>query len=64
MFSTLTGAAFTVASILEPVPYPLHRMSEAEKAKIPYRGPMWEGPDYERMSKVPFNIIYKVRKRG
>ena len=63
MFSTLTGAGFSVEHILEPVPYPLHRMSDAEKAKIPYRGAIWES-DYERMSKTPFNIIYVVRRPG
>ena len=61
MFSTLTGVGFTVERILEPVPYPIHRMSDAEEAKIPYRGTMWER-DYERMSKVPFNIIYVARR--
>ena len=63
MFSTLTGAGFSVERVLEPVPYPIHRMSDAEKAKIPYRGAHWES-DYERMSKVPFNIIYVARKPG
>ena len=61
MFSTLTGAGFSVERILEPVPYPIHRMSDAEKAKIPYCGTIWES-DYERMSKAPFNIIYVTRK--
>lgn len=63
MFSTLTGVGFTVERILEPVPYPIHRMSDAEKANIPYRGTIWES-DYERMSKIPFNIIYVARKPG
>ena len=63
MFSTLTAAGFSVERIIEPAPYPFHRMNDAEKSRIPYRGALWEG-DYERMSKVPFNIIYKARKRG
>ena len=63
MFSVLTGAGFTVERILEPVPFPIHRMTDAEKANIPYRGTIWES-DYERMSKVPFNIIYVARKPG
>ena len=63
MFSTLTGVGFSVERIMEPVPYPIHRMSDAEIAKIPYRGSAWES-DYERMSRVPFNIIYVARKRG
>ena len=61
MFSTLTGVGFSVERILEPIPYPLHRMSDAEKANIPYRGATWES-DYGRMSKTPFNIIYVARK--
>lgn len=61
MFSTLTGAGFSVERVLEPVPYPIHRMTDAEKDAIPYRGTIWES-DYERMSKVPFNIIYVARK--
>ena len=61
MFSTLTGVGFAVERILEPVPYPLHRMTDDEKAKIPYRGTLWEA-DYERMSKAPFNIIYVARR--
>ena len=63
MFSTLTGAGFSVERVLEPAPYPLHRMSDDEKSQIPYRGTLWES-DYERMSKAPFNIIYVARKRG
>ena len=63
MFSALTGVGFSVERILEPAPYPIHRMSDAEKADIPYRGASWEA-DYERMSKVPFNIIYVARKPG
>ena len=63
MFSTLTGVGFSVKRVLEPVPYAIHRMSDAEKARIPYRGAAWES-DYERMSKVPFNIIYVARKPG
>ncbi|MCY4528993.1 MAG: class I SAM-dependent methyltransferase [Chloroflexi bacterium] len=63
MFSTLTGAGFSVERILEPVPYPIHRMTNAEKAKVPYRGTTWES-DYQRLSKAPFNIIYVARRSG
>ena len=63
MFSTLTDVGFSVERILEPVPYPLSLMSDAEKSRIPYRGTLWES-DYERMSRIPFNIIYVARKRG
>ena len=61
MFSTFSGVGFSVERILEPIPYPIHRMTDAEKNEIPYRGTIWES-DYERMSKVPFNIIYVARK--
>ena len=63
MFSTLTDVGFSVERILEPVPYPLNRMSDAEKSRIPYQGTLWES-DYERMRRIPFNIVYVARKWG
>ncbi len=60
-FSALTSVGFAVERILEPPPYPVDRMNEAQKAEIPYYGLSWER-DYERMSRVPFNVIYVARK--
>jgi SAM-dependent methyltransferase len=60
-FGLLTSSGFVVERILEPYPYPLHTMSEAEKRAIPYIGPAWEKL-YERFKRVPFAIIYAARK--
>ena len=63
MFSTLTAVGFAVERILEPFPHPVDQMNETEMATIPYKGKSWER-DYERMSRVPFNIVYVARKSG
>ncbi len=60
-FSTLVSVGFQVEGIWEPYPYPINEMTEEEKRSIPYGGPFWEG-QYERLSKVPFSIVYKARK--
>ena len=52
-----------VEQLLEPSPYPIAEMSESERRIIPYRGLAWER-QYERMSRVPFTIIYTARKRS
>jgi hypothetical protein len=62
-FSTLTSVGFTVERILEPLPYPVHEMSTADQAIIPYRGEAW-ARDHDRMSRVPFNVVYVARKLG
>ena len=61
MFGLLVGAGFRVERILEPYPYPLHTMSPAERADIPYSGNFWE-EQYDRFRKVPFAIVYSARK--
>ena len=61
MFGLLVGSGFRVERILEPYPYPLDTMSEAERAAIPYSGSFWE-KQYDRFRKVPFTIIYTARK--
>ena len=63
VFGLLTSNGFYVERILEPFPYELHRMSEAEKRLIPCAGPYWDS-QYERFKRVPFTIIYVARKRG
>ena len=60
-FSTLVSTGFQVGGIWEPYPYPINEMTEEEKKSIPYGGPFWEG-QYERLSKVPFSIVYKAQK--
>lgn len=61
-FTTLVSAGFQVEGIWEPYPYDINDMTDEEKRAIPYGGPFWEG-QYERLSKVPFSIVYKARKR-
>jgi ubiquinone/menaquinone biosynthesis C-methylase UbiE len=63
MFGLLTSSGFQIENILEPFPYPLPEMSEAELRAMPYTGPFWER-QYERFSRVPFTIIYVARKSG
>ena len=61
MFATLVSAGFHVEGIWEPYPYDIEEMTDEEKRAIPYGGPFWES-QYERLSKVPFSIVYKARK--
>ena len=62
VFESLSGGGLTVERVLEPYPYPLDRMTPAEKRAIPYSGPYWE-QQYQRFLRVPFTIIYVARKR-
>ena len=58
MFGMLVDAGFRVERVVEPVPY------DAEDLRLksaPYGGPYWES-QWERLSKVPFAIVYKARK--
>ena len=61
MFDLLISNGFRVERIVEPYPYPVQSMSEAEKRAMPYSGPFWENQQ-ERLSHVPFSIVYKARK--
>ena len=61
MFDLLTSSGFHIERIVEPYPYPVQSMSEAEKRAMPYSGPFWENQQ-ERLSRVPFSIVYKARK--
>lgn len=61
MFDLITTSGFTIESIKEPYPYPIPEMNCLEKRTIPYTSHKWEKL-YERLSKVPFAIIYKARK--
>ena len=58
MFGLLTGAGFAVERLLEPCPYPV---GENRRREAPYSGPYWEGQG-ERLSRVPFAIVYAARK--
>ncbi|MDH5447956.1 MAG: methyltransferase domain-containing protein [Candidatus Bathyarchaeota archaeon] len=60
-FNSLVSAGFIVEKILEPEPYPLTKMTEEEKQKIPY---YWEGSEkeYDTWRRVPYILIFKARK--
>ncbi len=60
-FNPLVTSGFLVEKILEPKPYPLHKMTEAEMRKIPYFD---EGDlkSYEIWRRIPFTLLFKARK--
>ena len=58
MFALLTGAGFRVEQVVEPMPYDA---ADARRREAPYGGAYWES-QRERLSKVPFAIVYKARK--
>lgn len=60
-FNPLVASGFVVEKILEPEPYPLNKMTEAEIEKIPY---FEEGylKDYEIWRRIPFTLLFKTRK--
>lgn len=60
MFALLTGAGFRVEDVVEPAPYDA---ADPRSALAPYGGPYWES-QRERLSRVPFSIVYKARKGG
>lgn len=60
-FNSIVSAGFVVEKILEPEPYPIIRMTEEEKRRIPY---YWEGAEkeYDIWRRIPFTIIFKTKK--
>lgn len=58
MFALLTGAGFLVEQIVEPMPYDA---GDTRRREAPYGGAYWES-QRERLSRVPFAIVYKARK--
>ena len=57
MFSMLTGAGFQVDQVVEPYPLPLDNTSGDETNATPYGGRYW-ADHYERLTHVPFSIVY------
>ena len=57
VFDMLVNAGFQVERVIEPAPNP----EETAGRKTPYGGAYWES-DRERLSKIPFAIVYKARK--
>jgi hypothetical protein len=60
-FDLLAKAGFVVERVLEPEPYPVDRMNEAELSNIPYLEAGYL-KDYELWQKVPYTLIFKTRK--
>lgn len=60
-FDLLLAADFVAEKILEPEPYALDKMSEAEKRRIPY---VYEDfvKNYDLWKRIPYTIIFKARK--
>ena len=60
-FNSLVSAGFIVERILEPEPYRVNEMTEAEIQKIPY---FEEGylKDFEVWRRTPFTLIFKAKK--
>ena len=60
-FDMLTEVRFVVERVLESEPYHLKKMTESRLARIPYSEPGYV-KNYDLWRKVPFTIIFKVRK--
>ena len=58
MFALLTSAGFRVEQVVEPMPYDY---ADPRRSRAPYGGSYWES-QRQRLSKVPFAIVYKARK--
>ena len=60
-FNLLVSPGFIVEKILEPEPYPLDKMAEAERKKIPY---FEEGylKDFDVWRRIPYTLLFKARK--
>jgi len=60
-FSLLITTGFVVEKILEPEPYQLDKMSEAEIERIPYLHEDFL-KHYDLWRKIPYTILFKARK--
>jgi ubiquinone/menaquinone biosynthesis C-methylase UbiE len=60
-FNSIVSAGFTVVKVLEPEPFPLDKMTEAEKKKVPY---YWKGSEkeYHIWRRIPYTLLFKARK--
>ena len=57
VFDMLTDAGFRIERVVEPAPKP----DGTAGRETPYGGAYWES-DRDRLSKIPFAIVYKARK--
>ena len=60
-FNLVVNAGFAVEKILEPEPYPLTKMSETERKRIPYIHKCYV-KEYDTWRRIPFIILFKARK--
>ncbi len=60
-FNPLVSSGFVVERILEPRPYPLDKMSQAEIERIPYyeKGFL---KDYDTWRRIPYTLLFKAKK--
>ena len=59
MFALLAGAGFQVEQVIEPMPY---HSADSRREQAPYGGAYWES-QRQRLSRVPFAIVYRARKQ-
>jgi len=60
-FNLVVATGFVVEKILEPEPYPLTKMSETERKRIPYVHKDYV-KEYDIWRRIPFVILFKARK--
>jgi len=62
-FNSLVAAGFIVVKVLEPEPFPLDKMTDEEKRKVPY---YWEGSEkqYDIWRRIPYTLLFKAKKPG
>lgn len=60
-FNLLVTTGLVVEKILEPEPYPLDKMSKAERKQIPYVHEDFV-KDYDLWKRIPYTILFKARK--
>jgi len=60
-FNLLAATGFIVEKMLEPEPYSLDKMSEAEMDRIPYLHKDFV-KNYDLWGRVPYTILFKARK--
>lgn len=60
-FNLIVTTGFIVERILEPEPYPLNKMSEAERKRVPYFHEDYV-KDYDIWRRIPYVILFKARR--
>jgi SAM-dependent methyltransferase len=63
MFDLLTNSGFSIERVLEPFPHYLTDEMDDGGSGSPYVGSYWES-SRERLSKMPFAIVYLARKKA